>query len=427
MIDSARANWAGNLTYGAAGVLTPRSLDEARELVTGAERVKALGSRHSFNDVADTPGLLLDLSGLDLPVTIDAAAATVTLGGAARYGDVVRQLDEAGFALENLASLPHITVAGSVATGTHGSGERHPGLAAAVSAVELLTADGSLHSFCRGDIDFAGVVVGVGALGVLTRLTLDLVPAFSVRQDVYDALPWPAALAHFDEIQAAGYSVSLFTNWARDVVDQVWLKNRVLRSASGGSLPGAEPPGSLFGAVPADGPRHPAHAAGVAAGNTTEQRGVPGPWYDRLPHFRLGFTPSVGAELQTEYFVPRAHAAAAFEALRGIGDRIAELLLVSEIRTVASDDRWLSPTTAGDRVALHFTWLPRQSEVEALLPLIEARLAPFAPRPHWGKLFHGEALDLAYPRLPAFRTLATRIDPTGKFRNAFLDRHVFAG
>ncbi|MFI5610847.1 FAD-binding protein [Amycolatopsis sp. NPDC051903] len=418
MIDSARTNWAGNLTYGAREVLTPRSLDEAGELVAAADRVKALGSRHSFNDVADTPGLLLDPSGLDVPVTIDAEAATVTLGGAARYGDVVRQLDEAGFALENLASLPHITVAGSVATGTHGSGERHPGLAAAVSAVELLAADGSPHTFSRGDTDFAGVVVGVGALGVVTRLTLDLVPAFSVRQDVYDALPWSEALAHFDEIQAAGYSVSLFTNWARDVVDQVWLKNRV---------PGAEPPGSLFGAVPADGPRHPAHAAGVPAGNTTEQHGVPGPWYDRLPHFRLGFTPSVGAELQTEYFVPRAHAAAAFEALRGIGDRIAELLLVSEIRTIASDEFWLSPTTGGDRVALHFTWQPRQPEVEALLPLIEARLAPFAARPHWGKLFHGEALDLAYPGLPAFRALATRLDPAGKFRNAFLDRHVFAG
>ncbi|WIX77563.1 FAD-binding protein [Amycolatopsis carbonis] len=419
MIESASgaaANWAGNLTYGAREVLTPRTLDEARELVASAEKIKALGSRHSFNDVADSPGgVQLDLSGVSGSPSLDTRAATVTVGGSVRYGDLVAQLDEAGFALENLASLPHITVAGSVATGTHGSGERHPGLAAAVSALEVLTADGSLLTLTRGDADFAGVVVGVGALGAVTRLTLDLVPSFTVRQDVYDNLPWSAALTHFDEIQAAGYSVSLFTNWARDVVDQVWLKNR-------GPV---EVPASLFGAVPADGPRHPAHAAGVPAGNTTAQLGAPGPWYDRLPHFRLGFTPSVGAELQTEYFVPRAAAPAALEALRGVGHRIAPLLLVSEIRTIAADDLWLSPSSARDSVAIHFTWLPRQPEVEALLPTLESTLAPFAPRPHWGKLFHGEALDLAYPRLADFRALAARLDPTGKFRNPFLDRHVF--
>ncbi|WP_304504294.1 FAD-binding protein [Amycolatopsis sp. DSM 110486] len=427
MIESARgaaANWAGNLTYGAREVLTPRTLDEARELVASAGRIKALGSRHSFNDVADSPGgVQLDLSGMSGVPSLDTRAATVTVGGSVRYGDLVAQLDEAGFALENLASLPHITVGGSVATGTHGSGERHPGLAAAVSAVDLLTADGSLLTFTRGDADFAGVVVGVGALGVVTRLTLDLVPSFTVRQDVFDNLPWSAAVEHFDEIQAAGYSVSLFTNWARDVVDQVWLKNRT--SAEVPASPAAAVPPSLFGAAPADGPRHPAHAAGVPAGNTTAQLGAPGPWYDRLPHFRLGFTPSVGAELQTEYFVPRAAAPAAFEALRGIGHLIAPLLLVSEIRTIASDDLWLSPSSGRDSVAIHFTWLPRQPEVETLLPTIESTLAPFAPRPHWGKLFHGEALDLAYPRSADFRSLATRLDPAGKFRNPFLDRHVF--
>ncbi|MEU4667839.1 FAD-binding protein [Amycolatopsis sp. NPDC023774] len=435
MIESARgaaANWAGNLTYGAREVLTPRTLDEARELVASARRIKALGSRHSFSDVADSPGgVQLDLSRVSGSPSLDTRAAAVTVGGSVRYGDLVTHLHNAGFALENLASLPHITVAGSVATGTHGSGERHPGLAAAVSALELLTADGSLLTFARADADFAGAVVGVGALGVVTRLTLDLVPSFTVRQDVFDNLPWSAAVEHFDEIQAAGYSVSLFTNWARDVVDQVWLKNRTAAEAAGsppaaasGSLTDAVP-ASLFGGVPADGPRHPAHAAGVPAGNTTAQLGAPGPWYDRLPHFRLGFTPSVGAELQTEYFVPRAAAPAAFEALRGIGHRIAPLLLVSEIRTVAADDLWLSPSSGRESVAIHFTWLPRQPEVEALLPTIESTLAPFAPRPHWGKLFHGEALDLAYPRSADFRSLAARLDPAGKFRNPFLDRHVF--
>lgn len=407
------SNWAGNHAYTAGEVLTPRTVDEVREAVAGAARIKALGSRHCFNDIADTPGgVLLDLRELDVPVEL--GDGTVTVGGSARYGDFAAQLHAAGFALPNLASLPHITVAGSVATGTHGSGRRLAGLASAVSAVELVTANGELRTFTRRHAEFPGLVVGLGALGVVTRLTLDVVPAFDVRQDVFDALPWDAAYEHFDEIEDAGYSVSLFTNWVNDTIDQVWVKSRIDAFT--------DRPG-LHGAVPAGGPRHPAHAAGVPAGNTTPQLGVAGPWHERLPHFALAFTPSVGDELQSEYFVPYRDAVAAIEAVRGLGDRLAPVLLVSEIRAIAGDELWLSPCHGGDRVALHFTWQPRQPEVEALLPLLEERLAPFGARPHWGKLFHG--VPAHYPRLADFRTLAENLDPAGKFRNPFLDRNIF--
>lgn len=409
------SNWAGNHAYTADAVVAPRTVDEVRAAVAGASRVKALGSRHCFNDIADSPGgVLLDLRALDVP--LEFHDGSVTVGGSARYGDFAGQLHAAGFALPNLASLPHITVAGSVATGTHGSGRRQPGLAAAVSAVELVTADGELRTFTRADPEFAGVVVGLGAFGVVTRLTLDVVPAFDVRQDVFDALPWDAAARHFDEIEDAGYSVSMFTNWVNDTIDQVWVKSRVdaFTARSG-----------LFGAVPADGPRHPAHAAGISAENGTPQLGVPGPWHERLPHFALAFTPSVGDELQSEYFVPYEHAVAAVEAVRGLGDLVAPLLLVSEIRAIAGDELWLSPCHGGDRVALHFTWQPRQPEVEAVLPVLEERLAPFGARPHWGKLFH--AVTAEYPRLAEFRALAGKLDPAGKFRNPFLERHVLGG
>ncbi|WP_290060992.1 FAD-binding protein [Amycolatopsis solani] len=407
------SNWAGNHTYAAAGVLTPRTVAEVRDVVAGASRVKALGSRHCFNDVADSPGgTLLDLRALDTGVEI--GDGTVTVSGSARYGDFAEQLHAAGFALPNLASLPHITVAGSVATGTHGSGRRQPGLAAAVSAGELVTADGGLRTFTRADAEFPGVVVGLGALGVVTRLTLDVVPAFDVRQDVFDHLPWGAAYGHFDEIEDAGYSVSLFTNWADDDIDLVWVKSRVDAFTERREL---------FGAVPADGPRHPARAAGITAGNTTPQQGVPGPWHERLPHFALAFTPSVGDELQTEYFVPYEHATAAIAAVRELAGLVAPVLLVSEIRAIAGDELWLSPCHGGDRVALHFTWQPRQPEVEAILPVIEERLAPFGARPHWGKLVHDVRGE--YPRLADFRELAATLDPDGKFRNPFLDRHVF--
>jgi xylitol oxidase len=416
-------NWAGNHRYAADAVLTPRTTDEVRAAVAAASSVKALGSRHCFNDIADSPGgTLLDLRGLESPVEIDADAATVTVGGGARYGDFAEQLHAAGFALTNLASLPHITVAGSVATGTHGSGRRQRGLASAVSALELVTADGEVRTFSRdGDPDvFPGLVVGLGALGVVTRLTLDVVPTFDVRQDVFDGLLWDAAYEHFDEITGAGHSVSLFTNWSNDVIDQVWIKSRVEPGRPFAGRTG------LHGALPADGPRHPAHAAGVPAGNTTPQLGVPGPWHERLAHFALAFTPSVGDELQSEYFMPYEHAASAIEAVRGLGDLVSPLLLVSEIRVVAGDELWLSPAHGGDRVALHFTWGPHQPEVEAVLPVLEERLAPFGARAHWGKLFHGAALTPDYPRLTDFRSLAAGLDPTGKFRNPFLARHVFA-
>jgi xylitol oxidase len=406
-------NWAGNLAYAAARILRPRTVDEVREMVAAAPRIKALGTRHCFNDIADFDGgMQIDIGGVESPVEIDAASATVTVSGATRYGELAPLLHAQGFALPNLASLPHCTIAGSVATGTHGSGRRNQGLAAAVSALELVTADGELRRFAKGDKDFDGVVVNVGALGVVTRLTLDLVPAFEVRQNVFDALPWPALFDHFDALEDAAYSVSMFTDWANDSVDLAWLKSV------------GEARTELFGARPADGPRHPAHAAGVPADNCTEQLGVPGPWHERLPHFKLGFTPSAGNELQSEYFVPYRHATAAFEALRGLGDRIAPLVLCSEIRAIAADDQWLSPAQGGDRVALHFTWHQRQSDVAALLPVIEERLATFGVRAHWGKLFNGRPSDASWPMLPAFRALRERLDPDGVFRSPYVVRNI---
>ena len=412
------ANWAGNHPYAATRVLRPGTIGELRAMVAAQRAVKPLGTRHSFNDVADfAGGVQLDLSEIDSPLEIDEDTGTVTVGAATRYGDLAVPLDAAGYALANLASLPHCTVAGSVATATHGSGERHRNLAAAVAGVELVTADGELHTFTRAaDPDvFPGVVVGLGALGVVTRVTLDIVPSYQVRQFVFDHLPWDAAYAHFDEIQAAAYSVSLFTTWTDDV-DQVWLKH---------VLPTTERT-EFFGATAAREPRHPVRSAGMSAEHTTRQLGVPGPWYDRIPHFRLGLTPSAGDELQSEFFVPREHAVAALRAVRELAGLVAPLLFVSEIRTIAGDDLWLSPAYGGDRVALHFTWRPLGEQVAAALPVIEERLAGFDVRPHWGKLFHGGPwLARRYPRLADFRALADRLDPRGVFRSPFVRRHVF--
>ncbi|MDQ4502903.1 D-arabinono-1,4-lactone oxidase [Sinomonas sp. ASV322] len=409
-------NWAGNLEYAASSVASPESVEQLAELVAGAGRVKALGSRHCFNDVADTDGVQVVLDGLPRSVEVDSARRVARVAGGLTYGELGRALEDQGWALHNLASLPHISVAGAVQTGTHGSGISSPALASAVKAVELVRASGEVERLEEGDGDeFLGSVVGLGALGIVTAFELAIEPTYQVRQQVFEGLPWETVLADYDAVAGDGYSVSLFTDYAGDAVPQAWRKVRV--DAEAGPAPS-----SFFGAVPATQPRHP--LPDMDALNCTQQLDVPGPWLDRLPHFRREFTPSAGDELQTEYLLPRAQAPGALQAVRGLAARLTRLLFVSEIRTVAADEFWLSPSYRQDSVALHFTWRPLQAEVEAFLPELEAALAPFGARPHWGKLFAVPTAELArlYPRFEDFRELVTKRDPEGKFGNAYLER-----
>ncbi|MHA7143551.1 FAD-binding protein [Arthrobacter sp. TmT3-37] len=412
-----RLNWAGNYEYRARTMEHPTSLAELQRAVAGADRVRALGSRHSFNDIADTPGTLIALDVLDPGVEIDADALTVTVAAGVRYGVLAEHLQRHGFAIHNLASLPHISVGGAIATATHGSGNANGNLATAVVGLELVTASGDVLTVAKGDADFDGMVVGLGALGVVHRVTLRIEPSFDVRQDVFTEVPWDAVLADYDAATSSAYSVSLFTDWSSDTIGQAWLKTR--------TDSGTPVPETFYGGAPADRAYHP--VPGVAADHCTQQLGVPGPWSDRLAHFRLAFTPSNGQELQTEYLVGREHAVEAIEAMRALAPRITPLLLVSEVRSMAADELWMSNNYQRDGIGLHFTWKPLQPEVEALLPEIEAALAPLSVRPHWGKLFLAGADQLApaYPRFDDFRRLALRLDPSGKFRNDFLDRTVF--
>jgi xylitol oxidase len=407
-------NWAGNVTYSTERILRPRSVEEAQELIAGAESLRPLGTRHSFSLIADSADALLSTEHLNRVVEIGAGTVTVEAG--IRYGELAAALDKHGVALPNFASLPHISVGGAIATATHGSGANNQSLAAGVSALELVAADGSIRQLRRGDEDFDGAVVTLGALGLVTRVSLDVVPSFDLRQYVFEQLPWPAVETELDAILAGGYSVSLFTTWDEPSIGMVWVKTKAQL--------GRQP---YFGAAAATQPRNP--VPGAHPDNATEQLGVPGASYDRLPHFRLAFTPSSGDELQSEYVIPRQHGAAAVSELRRLSGVVAPLLLVSEIRSIAADALWLSPFCEQDSIAFHFTWQPRPVEVLAVLPQIESALAPFSVRPHWGKLFVGsaEAVDAVYPKLPDFRRLARELDSGGKFRNAFLRRYVFGG
>lgn len=401
-----QTNWAGNVTFSAARALRPATIAQLRDVVAESGPVHALGSGHSFSRVADTTGVLISLDDLARDVRIDAG--TVTVSAAIRYGELAARLHRAGYALANLASLPHISVAGACATGTHGSGDGNGSLATAVSALELVTADGSLVTVSRADEEFAGMVVALGALGIVTSLTLDIEPAFTVRQWVYQDLPRRQLDAHFAEIFASAYSVSVFTDWRPPYACRVWVKHK-----------GDTPP-SLDARL-AEVALHP--VPGADPGATTAQLGVPGPWHERLPHFRPEYTPSSGDELQSEYQLPRERAVEALAALDPIAGQIAAVLRIAEIRTVAADDLWLSPFYQRDSAAFHFTWHPDTSAVLPVLAAIEERLAPFGARPHWGKLFVMNPAPL-YPRLPGFRDLMTRYDPDGKFGNEFVNRYL---
>jgi len=417
-VNERPTNWARNVTFGARRLEVPTSVEQLQDLVAHSNPVRALGSGHSFSDIADTSGVLVSLAGLPQRVEIDVEQSTATVSAGIRYTQLCPRLNSNGYALHNLGSLPHVSVAGSCATATHGSGDGNGNLATAVSAIELVTGDGSLRTLspsADGDL-FNGVVVGLGSLGIVTSLTLDVQPAFDVQQYVFEGLPFDVLVERTDEIFASGYSVSVFTDWWSSRADQVWVKRRTDDPR--------DPTATFFGARPADAARNP--VPGMAADNCTEQMGVPGPWHERLPHFRPDFTPSSGDELQSEYLVPRQHAADALDALRRIGHRVAPVLQISELRTAASDALWMSPSYRHDVMGMHFTWVDDMDAVLPVVGLVEGALAPFDAAPHWGKLSTApaEVVRALYPRLGDFRDLVRDLDPSRKFRNVFVDRYL---
>ncbi|MDQ0062564.1 FAD-binding protein [Paenibacillus harenae] len=412
-------NWAGNYRYSAAELFEPERMEQLQEWVEKRHKVRALGSRHSFNSIADTPGSLLSLKKMNQVLELDRSRGTVTVEGGIRYGELARYLHANNYGLHNLASLPHITIAGACATGTHGSGDRNGILATAVRSVEIVTSSGEAVIYTRGEqLEADGAIVALGALGIVSKLTLDIVPSFEISQQLFENLALSRLESHFDDVFSSAYSVSLFTDWSSDHFNQVWLKRLA-------SEDDAFVEDDFYGATRATAPLHP--VPGISAEPCSEQLGKRGPWHERLPHFRMEFTPSAGEELQSEYFVPRSHAYAALEAIYKIREHIAPHLYISEVRTIASDQMWMSPSYNRDSIGIHFTWKPYYEAVERVLPIIEAALEPYEVRPHWGKLFTmaPERLKSLYEKRLDFQILAASCDPQGKFRNSFLDLYLW--
>jgi xylitol oxidase len=416
-------NWAGNLTYGTDKLTNALSAQQVAGFVKQSKKFKVLGTRHCFNTIADSTDEFISLTQMEPGIVINREAHTVTVNAGTRYGTLAEYLHVNGYALHNLASLPHISVAGSCATATHGSGNGNGNLSSAVAALEIVKTNGDVVTLSKqnnGDA-FLAAVVNLGGLGVVTRVTLNIQPTFMVRQNVFENLAMHQLANNFDAIMGAGYSVSLFTDWQNKTFSEVWVKSRVTEGAAFKPLP------EFYGATPATKNVHPIIA--LPAENCTEQMGVPGPWHERLPHFKMGFTPSSGKELQAEYFVPRHHSYEAIAAVEKLHEKITPHLFITEIRTIDADELWMSPCYRQPSTTIHFTWKPEWDAVQQLLPQIEEVLAPFNARPHWGKLFTMPytRLKQLYAKLPDFKQVLKQYDPGGVLTNDFLKRNIWGG
>lgn len=414
---SVRRNWAGNITYHSDDLYEPSTIDELRDLIAKTNKIRAQGTSHSFNGIDNSTFGFVRLLKMNQVVSLDETNMTVTVQAGMRYGELCKFLEGKGYALHNLASLPHISIAGAIATSTHGSGDGNGSLSTAIRGMKIMNASGEIIDVGE---DITATTVHLGVLGVVTEVTLAIQPTFQVRQYVYQYLPMPVLKDHFNEIFSSGYSVSLFFDWGSENINQVWVKKRVTPEDP------ADAPAELFGAKLASKDLHPIEA--ISAVNCTPQMGVAGPWHERLPHFKLDFTPSAGEELQAEYFVPRPNGYDAIAAVYALRDKVNPLIQISEVRSIAADDLLMSPFRGQDSIAIHFTWKKDWDGVKSVLPLIENALAPYNVRPHWGKLFtiDPKVLQGRYPQLDEFKTLIKRFDPEGKFRNEFIDTNLFS-
>jgi xylitol oxidase len=416
------SNWAGNINYHTRNVYYPSSVNQVQQIIEKTKNIKCLGSRHSFSTIADSDGYLVSTSNLKSVLELDASTSSVTVEPGIKYGELATFLHSKGFALRNLASLPHISVGGACATATHGSGVNNGNLSTSVRALEIVDGLGKLHSISKDkDNDlFNGVVVNLGALGIVTKLTLDIVPDFNMSQVVYRNLPFEVLTHKLHEIMASWYSVSLFTNWSKEQINEVWIKRVHDASNTVAS------PSEFYGASRSDIDLHPVETQ--SAESVTTQRGIAGPWFERLPHFKMGFKPSTGKELQSEFFVHKDQAFEAMKAMQSLGPVISPHLFISEIRSVKSDELWMSPAYKKDSIAIHTTWHQDEKVQAELIPLVQNALRPYDPTPHWAKLstIRGAALAKLFPRIDDFKALCQEFDPNKKFLNRYLRESIFS-
>jgi len=409
-------NWAGNLTFSGKEYIEVDSISRLQSVVSKASGVKVLGTGHSFSDIADTTQTQISIKNLSNEIEIDSIKKVALVPAGMQYADVCRYLEKRGWALFNTASLGEITVAGAILTGTHGSGSYNPILSDCVEGIEMVLASGEIFNLLREDSkEFSGFVVSLGALGVFTKLKLKIVESFSIKQFIYENIGMQSIAENFEAIFDKAYSVSYFSNWEKNTTGQIWMK-----FLDDNNL--AELPSVWLGGNIANANQHPVKTNDPSP--CTDQMGVSGKWLYRLPHFKLDCSPASGDEVQTEYLVNRTYVREYIAGLSNIGDEIAARVYATEIRTIKSDDLWLSGAHGRQTVGFHFTW-KKSDSLHKFLPKVEEILGEHDGRPHWGKLFSTPRENLMgrYPKYSHFEELLKKYDPDKKFRNSFINRY----
>jgi len=406
-------NWSKNVDFNDRAFLQPESLAELQELARSNGKIRARGTAHCFNEIANTSSYAINLAKMPRVIEVNAENKSVKVSSGLTYGELAPVLHNQGWALNNLASLPHISIAGSISTGTHGSGIKNQNLSNQVLSLDIVTAEGELRHIDRANPAFNALVVGLGLGGIAYQYELKIETTFTIRQVVYPEIPLDVLQRNFDQIMGTAYSVSYFTDWSSAQVGNLWCKfrdNEVI-------------PESVGGSAKADKKYHPIPSVDPVA--CTDQLGESGHWHQRLSHFKLEFTPSVGEEIQTEFFIDRKDAAAAIEAISKLGEEITPLLWITELRTIAADDLWLSGAYQRDTLGIHFTW-KKDLAIYPVIEKVEAALRPFNYRPHWGKVFTADAkyLSTVYPKMSEFKALTEALDPKSKFENLFTRKFI---
>jgi FAD-linked oxidoreductase len=425
-------NWAGNQRAAARRVVRPTGAADIAELVGAAraagDTVRAVGAGHSFTGAAATDGIRLELPTDGGPVSIDGAARQVTVPAGMPLHRLNALLAAAGLAMPNLGDIDRQTVAGAISTGTHGTGGRLGGLATFVSGLELVTGTGETVR-CSADSDpdlFDAARVSVGALGVLTEVTLSCVDAFTLRADERP-LPLAEVLSTLDELVAANdhFEFYWFPYTGRALVKR---NNRVTDGSARplprwrGFLDDELLSNSVFGAVCRLARRAPRLVPTI---NGVSARALGARTYT-APSHEVFCTPRRVRFVEMEYAVPRAALPAAFAGLRRAVERCGTpVVFPVEVRVAAADGVWLSTSYGRDSayVAVHqyagMPYEPYFREVEAVMRDLDGR-------PHWGKLHtrNAASLDAAYPRFGDFLAVRDRLDPDRVFVNDYT-RQVF--
>ncbi|KAI1700234.1 d-arabinono-1,4-lactone oxidase domain-containing protein [Ditylenchus destructor] len=362
-------NWGNNFRFSTQNIQYPTSVEEVQQIVRNANKLRVVGTRHSFSKIADSPNTMLSTLALKNIIGFDPTVPSITVQAGITYTDL----------------------------------------------------NPFLPNYGPNDPELKAIAVGLGAFGVITQVELEVEPTFNLTNYVFVNMPEQDIYDHFDEIENLGYSVQLFTDFSTPGVwDQVWVWVRSDENSNVGNMQ------NLYGAT-----RTHEQVTAIEALPPTYlmEQGKEQPWYYGLVDYHLGLSGFDGAEIQSEYFMPYENAIPAIQAVSNFSDLIAPRVYTMLIRTIKGDDLWMSESFNETTVAIHFTWKPNMTAVMEVLPQIEQALLPYGARPHWGKVFaQGPETYLhRYPKLNQWKQLAETLDPTHKFRNKFLEDTVFTG